>query len=370
MSDQIAIPAVFMRGGTSKGLLFHKKDLPQDKKTLSKFLLKIMGSPDLRQIDGMGGGTSVTSKVCIISKSLKKNIDIDYFFAQVEVNRSHVDFEPTCGNMLSAVAAFSIEEGLVKPVNGNTNVSVRSVNTGSLIDILVPTPNAKVIYDGNYKIDGVLNGGAPLFLRFLKLEGVKTGKLFPTNELVTKINEVQVTCIDLSTPMVIAKASQFGISGKENSSELNKNFKLLQKIEKVRKSAALKMGMGDVKGKVLPKFCLVSKAQNDGNISSRYFTPYSCHETHAVTGTLCLSGASLIPGTIPYKLSNKNSSFEKKIIKIEHPLGVIECNVKVHQNFKKNILNKKEVIISCGIYRTCRKIMNGNVYVLKKINSM
>ena len=362
MTDQLAIPAVFMRGGTSRGLMFHKNDLPLDLDKLSEYLLKIMGSPDIRQINGMGGGTSVTSKVCIISKSLESEVDIDYLFAQVEVDKAYVDFEPTCGNMLSAVGPFAIEEGIVKPSEGETIVCVRSVNTGSLIKLFVPTPNSKVIYSGNYKIDGVPLTGAPILLNFLELEGVKTGKLFPTNEYVTKINNIGVTCIDLGNPMVLALAEDFLIKGNETYEELNFNKDLFIKIEKTRRIAALKMGLGDVTGKVLPKFALLSSSNKAGKIRSRYFTPFSCHQTHAVTGSLCVSSSSFIPGTIPYGLFKKKKEIHKSVI-IEHPLGEIECSVNLNKEFENNLSQKQDLIMSCGIYRTSRKIMKGFVYV-------
>ena len=362
MTDQLEIPAVFMRGGTSRGLMFHKNDLPLQIDKLSEYLLKIMGSPDIRQINGMGGGTSVTSKVCIISKSSEKEIDIDYLFAQVEVDRAYVDFEPTCGNMLAAVGPYAIEEGLVKPSNGQTTVCVRSVNTGSLINLSIPTPNSKVIYSGNYKIDGVPFKGAPILLNFTELEGVKTGKLFPTNEFVTKINNIWVTCIDLGNPMILALAKDFAIKGNETYEELNLNRDLFKRIEKIRKIAAIQMGMGDVTGKVLPKFALLSSSTKSGKIRSRYFTPYSCHQTHAVTGSLCVASSCLIPNTIAYSLFDKEQEEQISVI-IEHPLGEIECSVNLNEKFKDNLHQRKNLINSCGIYRTSRKIMKGLVYV-------
>ena len=365
MTDQIPIPAVFMRGGTSRGLLFHKKHLPKDKSLISKYLLKIMGSPDLRQIDGMGGGTSVTSKVCIISKSLKSDVDIDYLFAQVEVDRNYVDFEPTCGNMLSAVGPFAIEEGLVKPSKQNTEICVRSVNTNSLIKLSVPTPNGKVVYDGNFKIDGVPTTGSPILLNFLELEGVKTGKLFPTNEFTSIINGIKVTCIDLGNPMVLGQAKDFLINGDETSNKLSENTALFRKIESIRKIAAIRMGMGDVSGKVLPKFALLSSVNIEGKIRSRYFTPFSCHETHAVSGTLCVASSCLIPGTISYNLF-KGKKDKKVSIIIEHPMGEIECVINLEKNFQKNLKGKKNLINSCGVHRTARKIMKGFVYVPKR----
>ncbi len=364
MNDLRSIPAYLMRGGTSKGLVFHKKDLPNDRNLLSEYLLKIMGSPDIRQINGIGGGTSVTSKVCIISKSFEKNIDIDYFFAQVEVDRKHVDYAPTCGNMLSALGPFAIEEGLVETRNEITQVNVKSINTDALITLDVPTPDGKLNYSGDFKIDGVPGTGAQILMNFNNIEGKITGNLFPTGNIVDTFDGVKVTCFDLATSMIICDAKEFNILGNENSKELNNNKKLLDKIEKIRLLAGKKMGMGDVKGKVLPKVSLLSKSVNKNSIISRYFTPYTCHETHAVTGSCCVASSCLIPGTVGFRLLNKrdNLNFNSEIIKIEHPMGFIDCIIVLNSNFKNNLVSKKDLVKSCGIYRTSRILMKGQVY--------
>ena len=364
MNDLRSIPAYLMRGGTSKGLIFHKKDLPSDRNVLTEYLLKIMGSPDVRQINGLGGGTSVTSKVCIISKSLEKDVDIDYFFAQVEVDRNHVDYAPTCGNMLSALGPFAIEEGLVETSDEITKVNVKSINTNALITLDVPTPGRKLKYSGDFKIDGVPGTGSQILMNFKNLEGKTTGNLFPTGNTTDTFDGINVTCFDLATSMMICDAKEFNILGNENSKELNNNKKLLDKIEKIRLLAGKKMGMGDVKGKVLPKVSLLSKSINENSIVSRYFTPYSCHETHAVTGTCCVASSCLIPGTIGFNLLKKNESLDLKseIIKIEHPMGTIDCSIILNSNFKNNLISKKNLINSCGIYRTSRILMKGQVY--------
>ena len=364
MNDLRSIPAYLMRGGTSKGLVFHKKDLPNDRNLLTEYLLKIMGSPDIRQINGIGGGTSVTSKVCIISKSLEKNVDIDYFFAQVEVDRKHVDYAPTCGNMLSALGPFAIEEGLVETRNEITKVNVKSINTDALITLDVPTPDGKLKYSGDFKIDGVPGTGSQILMNFKNLEGKITGNLFPTGNIVDTFDGVKVTCFDLATSMIICDAKDFNVIGNESSKELNHNKQLFDKIEKIRLLAGKKMGMGDVKGKVLPKVSLLSKSVNNNSIVSRYFTPYSCHETHAVTGTCCVASSCLIPGTVGFRLFNKkdNLNFNTKTIKIEHPMGSIDCIIVLNSNFKNNLVSKKDLVKSCGIYRTSRILMKGQVY--------
>ncbi len=365
MNDLRSIPAYLMRGGTSKGLVFHKKDLPNDRNLLTEYLLKIMGSPDIRQINGIGGGTSVTSKVCIISKSLEKNVDIDYFFAQVEVDRKHVDYAPTCGNMLSALGPFAIEEGLVETCNEITQVKVKSINTDALITLDVPTPDGKLKYSGDFKIDGVPGTGSQILMNFNNLEGKITGNLFPTGNTVDTFDGVKVTCFDLSTCMIICNAKDFNIIGNESSKELNNNKQLLDRIEQIRLLAGKKMGMGNIKGKVLPKVTLLSKSVNKNSIISRYFTPYSCHETHAVTGTCCVASSCLIPETVGFRLLTKKNSlnFNSEIIKIEHPMGSIDCIIALNSNFKNNLVSKKDLVKSCGIYRTSRILMKGQVYL-------
>ena len=364
MSDQISIPAVYMRGGTSKGLLFNKHYLPKDQSKLDKYLLAALGSPDLRQINGMGGATSVTSKVCIISKSTQKNVDIDYLFAQVIIDKAKVDYGPTCGNMLSAVGPFSIENGFIDADEGETKIIIRSVNTGSIIEAVVPTPNKKIKYMGDFKIDGVPGKGAPILLKFKNLVGGATGKMLPTGKPNITVKGIEVTCLDISMPIVMAKAADFGISGKETSNELNKNMELLNKIEEIRVIAGAQMGLGDVSGKVIPKFALLSKPLNGGTITSRYFTPKTCHETHAATGTNCIASACLISDTIASKISQIEVKQENKVT-VEHPLGSIDCFVETSLSTADN---ENDFIISCGIYRTSRKIMDGKIYIPQNIN--
>mgnify|MGYP006148824997 FL=1 len=365
MSDQISIPTVYMRGGTSKGLLFNKKDLPSDQTKLTNYLLAAMGSPDTRQINGMGGATSVTNKVCIISKSELANVDIDYFFAQVLVDEAKVDYGPTCGNMLSAVGPFAIEQGLIEATETYTKIVIRSVNTGSIIDATIPTPKKLVTYSGDYEIAGVPGNGSPILLKFKNIVGGATGKLLPAGHTTTNIKGIEVTCLDVSMPIVMAKAKDFGIEGNETSLVLNSNKNLLKNIEEIRLLAGLEMGMGNVNGKVLPKFALLSKPLQGGTITSRYFTPKTCHESHAATGTNCIASACLISGTVASKIANIKATGEDTII-IEHPLGSIDCIVETSRMTEET---DSKYIKSCGVYRTSRKIMDGNIYIPKDIEN-
>ena len=358
MSDQISIPSVLMRGGTSSGPFFHLKDLPADRDDMSKVLLSVMGSPDSRQIDGIGGATPLTSKVCIISPSEREDSDIDYLFAQVSVDDAFVDYGPTCGNMLSGVGPFAIHEGLIPAQGATTTVRIHAVNNGGLIEAVVQTPGGEVAYHGDYAISGAPGTGAPILLKFLDLVGGATGSLFPAGDPIIKVEGVEVTCIDVAMPMVLARAQDMGIRGDETSAELTANTELIERLETLRLAASYKMGLGDARGKGMPKFGILSSSSNGGNIRSRYFTPLTCHEAHAVTGTMCISSASLLPGTIASEFVQVDHSGDQTIW-IEHPLGKIDCAVEV---FSEDGLNNTG-IRSCGVYRTARRLMDGSVYV-------
>jgi len=252
---------------------------------------------------------------------------------------------------------------LVQAKNPKTTIVIRSVNTGSIIEADIPTPNNKITYSGQFKIAGVPGSGSPILLKFKNIVGGSTGKLLPTGQPTIQIEGIEVTCLDVSMPIVMANASDFGIKGNETSEELNNNKSLLEKIEKIRLLAAIEMGMGDVRDKVIPKFALLSKSCNGGTITSRYFTPKTCHETHAATGTNCIAAACLIKGTVAAKIANVKYEDEYKVL-LEHPLGSIECIVNT-SSFHTTLDDK--FINSCGIYRTSRKIMDGNVYVHEDI---
>src|SRR5918993_5767036 len=237
MMEQTAIPCVFMRGGTSKGPYFVADDLPEDADLRDRVLLAVMGSPDKRQIDGLGGADSLTSKVAIVSKSSRPDADVDYLFAQVKIDRAYVDTAPNCGNMISGVGPFAIERGLVPAEDGETVVRIYNVNTAAGVHAAIRTPGRRVQYDGDVAIDGVPGTGAPISLNFLDAVGSKTGKLLPTGKMVDEIDGVKVSCVDLAMPMVIAKASDFGITGYETKPELDAKAALLTRMEGIRLEA-------------------------------------------------------------------------------------------------------------------------------------
>jgi len=354
--SQTAIPCVLMRGGTSKGPYFLAEELPGDTATRDQVLLAVMGSPDLRQINGLGGADSLTSKVAIVSRSSRPDCDVDYLFAQVRIDTPSVDTAPNCGNMLAGVGPFAIERGLVQASDGETVVRVFNVNTNAVIHATVLTPGRQVEFEGDVAIDGVPGTGAPISLNFVQAVGSKTGKLLPTGRVRDTIDGIEVPCVDLAMPMVIARASDFGKTGAESRLELNADKALFERMEPIRRAASELMGMGNAAGKVVPKFCLVSPPRHGGTITSRYFVPDSCHSAHAVTGTLCLAAACGLDGSITEGIAELPPGPRRRII-IEHPSGTIAAE------FELDGPTDAPVIRRAALVRTARKLMEGTAFV-------
>lgn len=355
MPEQIAIPAVFMRGGTSKGPYFLRRDLPDDPHAMSRVLLAVMGSPDARQIDGIGGATPLTSKVCIVSRSDHPQAQVDYLFAQVSLDRDFVDYGPTCGNMLAGIGPFAIESGLVAAADGETRVLIHAVNTGALIEAVVQTPGGQVEYAGDCAIDGVPGSAAPILLNFMNIVGGKTGALFPAGGPLTEVDGIEVTCIDVAVPMVLARARDMAIAGDEPAAKLTANGDLMERMEAIRRTASQRMGLGDPTGRVIPKFGILSTARGGGTITSRYFTPVTCHEAHAVSGAICVASACLLPGTVAAEISGAQCTGRDRIL-IEHPAGVFGAVIETTQS------GERVDIVSGGVLRTARQLMAGEVY--------
>jgi len=345
-----------MRGGTSRGPYFLKNDLPEDEHQRNKTLLAVMGSPDVRQIDGMGGADPVKSKVAMVSKSEENGIDVNYHFAQVKIDEPIVDTKPSCGNMLIGVGPFAIERGLVKAQEGQTKVIIRDVNTGMKIEEIIQTPNKQVSYDGDFQIDGVPNNGTPVEIRFLDSIGSKTKKLFPTGNKIDKINGKECSLVDAAMPVVFFRATDFGLMGNESYIELNENKKLINEMSDIRIELGKRIGFGDVSKSVIPKVALVSKADK-GSIKSRYFMPWTCHNGYAITGSICLMAASKSRETICSEFYSDYS--EKGIFEIEHPTGISKINFEIE--YKDNEINN----LIAGTTRHARLLMSGDVYIQK-----
>lgn len=354
--SQLDIPCILMRGGTSRGPYFNAADLPHDRDELAQLLISAVGSGHPLNIDGIGGGNPVTTKVAILSPSEHDWADIDYFFAQVSVEDRTVDFSPTCGNILAGVGPAALEMGLVPFVGETTAVNIRSVNTNALVEAIVETPGYRVNYTGEASIDGVPGEAAPVILNFMDVVGSKTGSLFPTGSSRQLIAGHEVTCIDVAMPMVIGRAEEFGITGYESREELDENKKLFEIIEEVRIEAGKRMGLDDVSNSVIPKFGLLAKAREGGTVSARYFMPWKTHPSFAVTGSICTGSCLLAPGTVADGLVTIGNTHPAPI-KIEHPSGSID----VIFDFK--IGTSGFELKSAGLLRTARKLFSGSLHV-------
>jgi hypothetical protein len=357
---QTAIPFHFLRGGTSRGPYFNRADLPEDRETLAEVLLAVVGSGHPLNIDGLGGGTSVTTKVAMLSRSSDPGADIDYFFAQVAVEDRTVDFKPTCGNILSGVGPAALEMGLVEATGDVTRIRVLSVNTGARVEAVVETPGGVVRYEGSAAIAGVPGTAAPIYLNFMDVVGSSTGALLPTGAVRDVIDGIEVTCMDVAMPIVIARAADFGLTGYETVAELDANRAFYARMEPIRIEAGKRMGMGDVSGSVTPKFGLLAEPRAGGTISARYFMPKNCHPTMAVTGSQCLASCVLTPGTVAEGLFTPPEG-TPALVMIEHPSGTIDVTVDYDNRTDGFYLR------SAGLLRTARLLARGEVFVPEHI---
>jgi 4-oxalomesaconate tautomerase len=352
---QRSIPCLFMRGGTSRGPFFLDSDLPADIAQRDATLLSVMGSPDVRQIDGLGGADPLTSKVGMVRRGQTAGVDLEFLFAQVSIKEARVDTTPNCGNMLAAVAPFGLETGLVKATGDVTTLRVLTRNTGTLSDIEVRTPNGKVEYSGEARIDGVPGTAAPINISFLETAGSVCGSLLPTGRLVDRFDGIEVTCIDNGMPVVVIAAEALGVTGYESRDELNANAALKHKIESIRLQAGPAMNLGDVAKKVVPKMCLVAKAAAGGQICTRTFIPHDCHSAVGVLGAVTVATAAVMPGSVANRYALVPPGLAKTI-SVEHPSGEFSVILSM------NPANPTEVL-RAALLRTARLIMRGEVYV-------
>lgn len=348
------IPCVLMRAGTSRGPFFLRDWLPADERERDEALIGAIGASDLLQVDGVGGGSSLTSKVAIVSKSNEPGCDIDYLFAQVGVGQRSVDTRPNCGNMLSGVAPFAIEQGLIEAQDGKTTVRVFNVNTRSRIDVTVLTPGRRVTYAGETSIDGVAGSAAPITLNFLDAWGAVTGSLFPTGRRIDRIEGVDVTCIDAAMPLVIMRAADLGLNGREAPAELDADRALLARIESVRCAAGQAMGLGDVSTSVVPKPVIVSAGDDLDSIASRYFTPRRCHASHAVTGAIGVATAFALHGTVASGVATAEGV---RTVSVLHPQGRIAVEVLIEGRGEAASIQRAALV------RTARKILQGELHL-------
>ena len=350
MSDGVA--CMWMRGGTSKGGYFLKGDLPVDTAERDAFLLRVMGSPDTRQIDGMGGADPLTSKVAIVSPSTREGIDVDYLFLQVFVDQAIVTDAQNCGNILAAVGPFAIERGLVAAMDGETKVAIYMENTGQAAVATVQTPRARVSYQGDAQIDGVPGTAAAIPLEFRDTAGSSCGALLPTGNASDLIGGVACTLIDNGMPCVVVRAEDVGATGYEDRDSLDAATDLKARIEAIRLQAGPLMNLGDVAEKSVPKMMLVAPPAHGGAVTVRSFIPHRAHATIGVLGAVSVATACLIAGS-PAAAVAQVPSGRRKTLSVEHPTGEMSCVLQ---------LDEAGDVESAALLRTARKLMDGKVF--------
>ncbi len=352
-----AIPSTLMRGGTSKALYFHAKDLPQAAAARDRVLLAAMGSPDPRQIDGVGGAHPLTSKVAIIGPATRADADVDYLFLQVVVDKAEVSDSQNCGNILAGVGPWAIEQGLVRITGASTPVRIHMLNTGSVALAHVPTPRGAVEYEGDARIDGVPGTAAAIPIDFLDVAGSSCGQLFPTGYNIDRIEGIEVTCIDNGMPVVLMRAADLGKRGDESPEELEGDAVLTARIERLRLAVGPKMKLGDVTRKTVPKMCLVSAARHGGTIHTRTFIPHRVHEAIGVLGAVSVATACVTPGSVAAQVAGLSPRSGLQRLEIEHPTGFFTVEMDVTVDAAAVTVNRSALL------RTARKLMQGEVFV-------
>ena len=355
-NDQQAISCMLMRGGTSKAAFFSAADLPSNEGERDTAILAAMGYPDVRQIDGIGGGTPLTTKVAIVSPSARDDCDVDYLFGQVVPAESRIDYSPTCGNILAAVGPYAIEQGWVAPNDDATPVRIFMRNTGSRCVATITTAEAiGVIYAGNAKISGVPGTAAPIYLTFDDTIGSTCGRLFPTGHHRDVFGGAEATCIDNGMPVVILKAVDFAISGYESPAALDANEALKQRIEAVRLEAGAAMGLGDVSQRVVPKVTLITPPREGGSLCTRTFIPKTCHDAIGVLGAVSVASAMLYPDAITGDVAQNIVDAAVIEVSIEHPSG--DFGVRLTRDAATGELT------GASLMRTARALFRGDVQI-------
>lgn len=375
--EQRKMRCTIMRAGTSKGIFLHENDLPTDRDARDQTILKIFGSPDVRQIDGLGGADPLTSKVAIIAPPASPDVDVNYTFGQVSITQPFVDYSGNCGNISSGVGPFAIDEGLVKVVEPVTTVRIYNTNTGKILVAEVPVKDGKAVVDGEYSIAGVPGTGAKIMMDFSGTAGAVTGKMLPTGKTkdvidVPGLGKIEVSIVDVANPVVFILAKTLGLTGLETPAEVDGSRKTLEILESIRAKAAVLIGMAKseeeatIKSPAFPMLAFVSTAQDyrdyttgrvitgqDVDLVSRLMFMQVMHKTYAGTGTTCTGAAAKIPGTIV----NEVVSGTDPLVRIGHPAGVIEIEVATEKQ------GDQIVITRAAFGRTVRRIMDGQVYI-------
>jgi 4-oxalomesaconate tautomerase len=353
---QLSIPCTLMRGGTSKGAYFLAADLPADEAIRDRVLLAVMGSPDERQIDGVGGAHPLTSKVAIIKPSASDGVDVDYLFVQVVVDEARTSTKQNCGNLLAGVGPYAIEKGLVRAEDGVTTVSVYMENTESIAKVRVQTPGGRVNYQGDAAIDGVPGTSAPILIEFLDVAGSSCGALFPTGRVCDEINGIKVSLVDNGMPVIVIDAAELRLTGYETIEELEANGTLKEQIESIRLTAGPLMNLGDVSDKTVPKIAIVSRSRHGNLINTRSFIPHRVHDAIGVFAAVSVATAAATSGTTAYPLADIPTG-NPILCDVEHPSGIFTVEVDTESNGEG--LSFK----SASVLRTARLLFDGRVYI-------
>lgn len=353
---QTRIPCMLIRGGTSKGAFFLAADLPEEWDQRDRVLLAALGSPDRRQIDGIGGGDSLTSKVAIVRPSQRPDADVDYLFAQVVVDEPRVDYGQNCGNILAGVGPFAIERGLVRASGAVTPVRIFMENTGQLAVAHVPTPEGQVEYAGDARIDGVPGSAASLVIEFADIAGSSCGALLPTGVVRDEIGGIAVTCIDNGMPVVLIKAADLGLTGAESPAQLDADTDLKDRLEAIRLQAGPRMHLGDVRERSVPKLSLIAAPRAGGALATRTFIPHRCHTAIGVFGAVSVATACLLEGSVAAEVAEVPTSDHLRL-SVEHPTG----------EFTVEIRRAGGQVVGCGLVRTARLLFEGKVQIPSSI---
>jgi 4-oxalomesaconate tautomerase len=345
------IRAMQMRGGTSKGLYFLADDLPAASAERDDLLLRVMGSPDPRQIDGVGGAHPLTSKVAVVSPSPLPGIDVDYLFLQVMVDRAIVTDKQNCGNILAGIGPFAVERRLVPARGDQTSVRIRMVNTGGIVTATFPTPGGRPRYDGGTAIDGVPGTAAAVVLDF-EDSGAASG-VFPTGNVTDAFGGIPVTCVDNGMPVVVVAAASFGKTGQEPVAELEGDEELNKRVQELRLEAGKAMGLGDVSGTTVPKISLVAPPAHGGTIGTRTFIPVRVHESIGVLGAVSVGTAIVVPGAVGHDLAVLGGGSR---LSVEHPSGALQVEVELDASVSPPKVTRS------GVVRTARKLFDGTVF--------
>jgi len=356
---QQSIPYAQLRGGSSKGVYLNAKDLPKEEKERNKVILAIMegvGQGDPRQIDGLGGADSLTAKVAVVSPSEREGADLNYLFIQVVIGKGQLATVQNCGNILAGVLPFAVETGMFSAQEGHTTAVIRMMNSDSLCEVSIETPNGQVNYKGETKVDGVLGTAAPIICNYLEVAGKNCGSLLPTGNVIDIVDGIEVTCVDNGMPVVVLRATDLGISGYETKAELDADEDLKKDLESIRLQVGPKMNLGDVTNKTVPKMCLISPPKNGGVVNTRTFIPHVCHAAIGVLGAVSAATGAIYPGSVGEGITQKPANLNSPM-SIEHPSGEFTVNLTVEEHNSQMSFKKS------GVIRTARLISMGRVFI-------